>query len=523
MKNRKLLLIVSLVLAMTMSLGGTLAYLQDTDADVNTMVLGNVQIVQNEQQWNAEKTKLVEFEQDKPLLPYVGNMGWETVEGFGNEYRRFTMNNVVDKYVTVTNKGNTDAYVRTIIALEMGEYETVDEYYYNIVGTSTNAADGKEFEFDGTWEWDEKYVAQIFDRNYLIMTATHQDALEAKETTIPSLLQVYVNKDCDNEELLKVDGNKNGKLDVLVISQAVQANGFTDVNADGTAADDALAEAFSYTSVVDGVQMTKETTVADWFEDLYLDDGLTVDPDKIGSAGDKNNTNNPPYAPVTSVEELLNADGPITAEVPLKLEKDESVAKPIQVGNDGKLELDLAEKSLNNANGRVFENNGGEANISNGVMAGGSDTVYAQVTAGADAKTTYTEVDLDSMGGGIGAVDGAEVTFNSGSIDINATTTNPRYAFYVVGDGTVVTINNGTFTIEKLTLKRTYIYAGAGTTVYVNGGNFGKASTRADYPGIKGEGTVIITGGTFKFDPTKWVAEGYQAVKEGDTWTVSAK
>ena len=40
MKNRKLILIVSLVLALTMSLGGTLAYLTDTDADVNTMVLG---------------------------------------------------------------------------------------------------------------------------------------------------------------------------------------------------------------------------------------------------------------------------------------------------------------------------------------------------------------------------------------------------------------------------------------------------------------------------------------------------
>ena len=49
MKNRKLLLIISVVLALTMSLGGTLAYLTDTDADVNTMVLGNVKIAQNEQ------------------------------------------------------------------------------------------------------------------------------------------------------------------------------------------------------------------------------------------------------------------------------------------------------------------------------------------------------------------------------------------------------------------------------------------------------------------------------------------
>ena len=50
MKNRKLLLIVSLVLAMTMSLGGTLAYLQDSDADVNVMTQGNGQIEQHEYQ-----------------------------------------------------------------------------------------------------------------------------------------------------------------------------------------------------------------------------------------------------------------------------------------------------------------------------------------------------------------------------------------------------------------------------------------------------------------------------------------
>ena len=56
------------------------------------------------------------------------------------------------------------------------------------------------------------------------------------------------------------------------------------------------------------------------------------------------------------------------------------------------------------------------------------------------------------------------------------------------------------------------------------GGTFGKASTRSGYTaGILGDGTVIIKGGTFGFDPTKWVADGYEAVKTGDVWVVSAK
>ena len=62
-----------------------------------------------------------------------------------------------------------------------------------------------------------------------------------------------------------------------------------------------------------------------------------------------------------------------------------------------------------------------------------------------------------------------------------------------------------------------------GAVVYVNGGTFGQASTRDGYKeGIKtnGTGKVIITGGTFGFDPSAWVASGYVATKTGSTWTV---
>ena len=173
--------------------------------------------------------------------------------------------------------------------------------------------------------------------------------------------------------------------------------------------------------------------------------------------------------------------------------------------------------------GRGFSNSG--AVILNDVkMTTGSADAYGNVTEGAGAKTIYNNVDIDSNGGGIGAVDGAEATFNSGSLVITATTTNPRYNFYVVGEGTEVTINGGTFDFTAKTLKRAYIYAGSGATVYVNGGTFGTASTRSSYKaGIMGDGTVIITGGTFGFDPTEWVADGYQAVENNGVWTVSAK
>ena len=136
--------------------------------------------------------------------------------------------------------------------------------------------------------------------------------------------------------------------------------------------------------------------------------------------------------------------------------------------------------------------------------------------------TINGEGNISSLGGGIGVVNGASVVFNGGNLDINTTSTSGRYLFYLEGEGSTATINGGNFDFNKTqNQKRAYIYAGAGTTVYVKGGTFGKASTRNDYKaGIMGDGTVIITGGTFGFDPTAWVAEGYSVLKEGSVYVV---
>lgn len=257
--KRILATIVSVMLVATMAIGGSIAYLQDSDSAVNVMTMGNVFIDQHEKEWGKDdegNNVLVDFDQAKPLYPYVGELGWVYDDNIADEteknaYRKFTMNNVVDKYVTVENTGKSDAYVRTIIALEMGDYERIDEFYRKIVGVSYNDVDGVSFRFTGKWAWDEDsfFVAKINDKNYMVMTAVHQDAVKPGETTIPSLLQVYMNKECNNAEVDKVDGNKNGAYDILVVSQAVQTAGFeAELAADGTvvktAAEVALNEAF---------------------------------------------------------------------------------------------------------------------------------------------------------------------------------------------------------------------------------------------------------------------------------------
>lgn len=291
MKKSTLLMVLSLVLALTVGLGTTLAYLTDTDADVNVMTLGNVDILQNEQQWNEDKTELEEFENDKPLYPYVGTLSWTNTGYENGAYRQFDVENAVDKYVTVTNTGKSPAYVRTLIALEMGQYENLQDFAKSGIGLSINKENGDEFDFPGTWVWhsDEDFMVEIDGKLYNVMVAEHQEPVEPGETTIPSLLQIYLNKTADNEEVEMLDGNGNGKYDILVLSQAVQTAGFEDAHT-------ALHEAFPFGE--------NFANVPGWFTDW--------DEDDIGSPGDEWPNNNPPSIPegatvVSSWDELKAA------------------------------------------------------------------------------------------------------------------------------------------------------------------------------------------------------------------------
>ena len=228
MKLKNILLSgLSLVLVAALAIGGTVAYLQDDDSDVNVMTLGNVSIEQIEQEYN-EAGKLVDFTQAKPLMPYVGTLGWKSTNNYA--YRSFTMNNVVDKYVSVKNTGKSDAYVRTLIAFEMGEMTTAE--WAEAIGVSINSATSTRTEFAGTWSWSAfdaaAMVIEVDGHNYVLYVATHQNAVKPGETTIPSLLQVYLSKNATNEDVEKIDGNGNGTYDILVVSQAVQVAGFAD-------------------------------------------------------------------------------------------------------------------------------------------------------------------------------------------------------------------------------------------------------------------------------------------------------
>ncbi len=256
MKLKNILLSgLSLVLVAALAIGGTVAYLQDDDSDVNVMTLGNVSIEQHEYE-RATNTDgsyeikeidgvtsyvLKDFTQGKALLPIVGDpnepgnspayAGWDDtivrmtqVDSYGY-MNVFAGKNAQDKFVTVENTGKTDAYVRTLVAIECGSGDV------NLIGSS----------YHSNWSKNAVGKVEIDENTYYVYEYIYKGAsdgsrhvggvLPAGETSYPSLCQVYLKSAATNEDMEKLDGNGNGTLDILVVSQAVQAAGFANAEA----------------------------------------------------------------------------------------------------------------------------------------------------------------------------------------------------------------------------------------------------------------------------------------------------
>ena len=319
--KKKILTTLSVVLILGLAALGILAYLMDEDSDVNVMTLGNVQIDQIEQEWNADKTELVDFTQAKPLYPYVGSLGWSKEEDNDGAYRTFTMNNVVDKYVSVKNTGKSEAYVRTIFAFEMGDYATVNEFRNKIVGFSRNVEDGVEFKFPGAWVWGNPYVEEIDGQNFMVWEAVYKEALAPGETTIPSLLQVYMNPACGNDEVAKVDGNGNGTYDIKVKSQAIQVAGFEVASGSTYCASGALIGLEASVALDTGFGTVEENAVA-WFNEAAM-----KTPEVVGSYDE--------------LYDALAYGGKVTLDKDLAMEN-----YLFSYSEDAKMEIDLNGKTI---------------------------------------------------------------------------------------------------------------------------------------------------------------------------------
>jgi hypothetical protein len=212
------------------------------------MTMGNVKIAQHEYERvqnndgsyktdtidNQTSYVLQDFTQDKPLYPIVGNPndGYDATEvrlsQLGHNSRGgmsiLKPENVQDKFVVVENTGRSDAYVRTIVAFEAGsltysEFDAIIEYSYHF--TWTRDEQPELIEIDG-----QKYFVVEFVYNGYQDIQHPNGVLAPGDYTYNSLAQVYMKSEATNEDVEAIDGNGNGKYDILVLSQAVQTKGF---------------------------------------------------------------------------------------------------------------------------------------------------------------------------------------------------------------------------------------------------------------------------------------------------------
>ena len=226
-----------LTLTAAVSIGATLAYLTDTDEDVNVMTLGKVKIDQLEYERIDDETanedaKVQEFHDNKPLYPAVTGNGfdytpgdtyvdWEQIgkDGYTDQiWNPENINNEQDKMVFIKNKGDYDAFVRTVFAFEAGNYTTLDQFK-SMVHMNLN-------ESDYAWEWVETPVEIPNEEGgttkYFIATATYNKILAPGALTEISLSQIALDKTATNADV-EAFGET---YQILVKSQGIQADGF---------------------------------------------------------------------------------------------------------------------------------------------------------------------------------------------------------------------------------------------------------------------------------------------------------
>jgi len=281
MKKKIMAMCLVIAMAATAVIGGTLAYFTDTDGAKNVMTVGNVDIKQNEEQRKYDEKgnfiTLEDFEDGKKLFPYTGEDQIEndmTKDLGGSGKLNKNEQNWLDKIVRVTNVGSEDAYVRTLFAFQ------------NLKG-----ADGKEIiaadPNDGDLAWRtnhslyydlEQYPGSVYfpkvNNDYVKYTdedgntyivgeylykmdigdGKFDSMLNPEEISHPSLKHIALEYYVDNEDAALYKDYK-----ILVVSQAVQTAGFTDVNGNGVIADDALNTAFGALANAD------QAKLAEWF------------------------------------------------------------------------------------------------------------------------------------------------------------------------------------------------------------------------------------------------------------------
>ena len=209
MKNKALVLALSVMLLMAVSGLGTLAYLTDSEAVINTFTVGSVKITLDEAEVNADGTLKSENrvqENDYELLP-------------GRTY-------VKDPTVTVKG-GSSDAYVRLMVTVNYSaELDAIFEPAGVDLTTIFNGYDFNEWKLQAVTE-DAAANTRTYEFRYKEVVA----ASDTDTTLAPLFTGFTVPGGITSEQLASLmtkdaAGAITDQFKITVVAHAMQAAGF---------------------------------------------------------------------------------------------------------------------------------------------------------------------------------------------------------------------------------------------------------------------------------------------------------
>ncbi len=247
---KKKIIALSLVIAMlaVAAISSTLAYFTDTEYNANVMTVGNVDITQDEI-----------FDDTTVLQPGMQ----------------------VEKEVTVTNVGQGDAYIRTLIAYE-DTWDIGAKMKFNLycncsdndaatnTGCTSFVIPSNKAETSPTNDWLQFKVTNDATGEWTVYTVAYFDydnaglegsILPAGES-INSLDNIVLNANTENDFYAKA----GEKYDILVLTQAVQVGTFA-------SAEEAFDAVYEGTGVIN---YDDDELVASWFA-AQIGEGYTVE------------------------------------------------------------------------------------------------------------------------------------------------------------------------------------------------------------------------------------------------------
>ena len=217
MKARKILaMVMALALTAALAVGGTLAYLTSHDSVTNTFTVGNVQIKLNEAKANPDGT----------LVPNADRVQANSYKLLpGHTYNK-------DPMVTVL-KGSESSYVKmTVTFSKAAELDAIFDPNGAELTSIFNGYDSANWSYKGNTE-NTTANTRTYEFWYKeAVAAPNGDvALDAlfDSITVPGTIT--------NAQLATIEG-----MTITMNAYAIQADGFKDLNNNGTAADEAFAQ-----------------------------------------------------------------------------------------------------------------------------------------------------------------------------------------------------------------------------------------------------------------------------------------